>query len=301
MQQEDYSANPADFGAPSGQSNQQTPDLAGYKSFGTFAPIYTDARRYLYRELSLRDARPAHMVLIALAEHAGPLGTMFELSENRLMDVSALSRDKVKQGMAIMISLGWLKQHQTYMPTRRKSQVDWQLCPYVLYIAPHVISETFELWKNAHPIESAHIFAHTESRYRESRFSNQTQKPHDNHLQNTESVREGAGAHRVESRGRRRQTNVQKWDEVSIELCRTALQTPEDEYLAQTIASVVRTHVTQARQMIRSYGGDTVHSVYRTFTESQKTRPASNPGGAFVAALRREHGRPLEAGAAGGD
>lgn len=286
MQHDDYTDNAARMDALLARPHTEIPDLSGYTAWTSFAPVVTEAKQRLYRLYKTADARAAHLVLEGIAECASNLGVTFQLSQNALEKRTHLRRNNVRDGMNILVDLNYVRQHVTPLPVRRTVQTDWQISPYVLHIGPLDVFDAFQLWRNSHQIDTACIFTHTESRIRESRRFNQT--PHPDPTPRTPLKGKGAG-------------NVDKWDEVAIDQCREPLQISSDENTAQSVATLCRMHVSQARRLVLTYGSNAVNTAFVNLTERQKTENIIRPGGALVTALRRDHGRPAEAAAAGGD
>ena len=126
------------------------PPLADYKAFGSFSPIYIDARARIWECYPVQEARATLFVLDSLAMHAGPLGTMYRLSWRRIMRTSHMRFEHVQSALRrIIYDLDYLREHCVIMPTRGKDIVDWQLSPFAIWIAQPVIGDAMALWYSA--------------------------------------------------------------------------------------------------------------------------------------------------------
>lgn len=272
--QDDYSSKSIRKDAPPHDSR---PDLTGYTAFDTYAPVYTGAKHYLYERYKTAHARAIHLVLEAIAERCSNLGVTMQWSENKLIKRSHQRRENVQLGISTLIALGWIREHRTYVATKRREIVDWQLSPYVLHIGPPDIFDAFELWRNSKPVDTARIFAYqNQSPESESKHRFQTHIPD----KDSRPARKGASS-----------GSVDNWDEVSIEQCREALPSSTDETTAQNVAALCKMRVSQGRRLVLSYSASRVNTALVMLNEYQQKETVHNPGGVIVAWLRKEYGR----------
>lgn len=122
-------------------------DQETYKAFGSFAPVYTEAKRYLMDHENT-FGRTCVMVLDALAQHANPLGLLYA-GYKRLMDVTAYSETTVRRALAFLFELDWVRKVEIEVPELGETVARWQISPAILWIANEQISRALELWKNA--------------------------------------------------------------------------------------------------------------------------------------------------------
>jgi hypothetical protein len=257
-------------------------DADSYTAFGSYAPIYTEAKRHIFDCYPLDVARKVYFVLDAVAQHAGHNGMLYRLSYRRLMKIAHVRHEGVQQALLILIyDLGWLREHRTTLPGRSKPIVDWQLSPFVLYIAAPHIESALSLWRQSGVPDRKEVLSvsagetqpESENQNQESRTKNQ------NHEPEPEPDQALKGKARFPER----------WREVSIEKCRDPLSGTQEQ-IARTIASTMKMHLTQARQAIQTYGSE---KTMQMLTEVQKQMTRKNiarPGALLTTYLRNAYG-----------
>lgn len=260
-------------------------DPVTYRACGTFSGIYQDRWEHLLFDYDLAVGRTALLILVAIAHRCGPLGTCFRLSQNYLKDHARTNPDGVKAALVLLgDQLGWIRQHSTFLPSRNRTQVDWQVSPFTLWIAAPSAPDAFGLWKVSQPLQTDHFFEHTESRTRGSRRFIQSNHP----AEGSRPARKGKNDYKKPD-----------YIEVPIENCRQPLKNTAEEQTAQDIVRVCQTHLSQARQMVATYGAKAVYTELVKLTERQQTETIFKMGGALVAALRREYGKTADQLASG--
>jgi hypothetical protein len=118
--------------------------MDGYKSFGSFAPLYVDATRYLIQGIDPRQGRSALAVLQELANHADPVGTCF-CGIRRLAQMTRYSAPTVERALNLLSELGYVHEIQITDHYGR-SKWHWIISPQVLWISPDYIDMALDLW-----------------------------------------------------------------------------------------------------------------------------------------------------------
>lgn len=255
-------------------------DPLTYKAFGNFTGIYEERQELLLQNYKLTVGRTALLVLTAIANRCAGLGTCFKLSQNYLMKHARTDEDGVKTALVLLgDELGWIRQHATFMPARNRTQIDWQVSPFTIWIAAPVMADAIGLWRVSQPLQTDHFFEHTESRTSLSR----------RFIQNRDPVRYPDQSHK----GKGDYKKIE-YVEIPIEKCRQPLKNTADEAAAHEIRNVCKTHLSQARQMAATYGAKAVYAQLVKLTERQTSETIYKPGGALLAMLRREHGKPAD-------
>ncbi len=259
-------------------------DPTTYTAFGSYAPVYTDAKRKLFECFPLDVARRVYFVLDALAQHAGPNGMLYRLSYRRLMKIAHCRYEAIQQALIIICyDMGWLREHRTTLPGRKQPIVDWQLSPFALYIASQHIEDALNLWRIAAvPDRKDIVSVSAWETQPESENQNQESKIR---IQNHEPDWEPDQA----LKGKGRSPSV-RWREVSIEKCREPLQ-PHQESSAQSVAKAMKTNITQARQMIQTYGVERTMEKAHEVQKQMTRRNVARPGALLLTYLRNAYGQ----------
>lgn len=253
------------------------PPLDDYTAFGSFAPIYIDAKARLWECYPLQEARSTFFVLDTLVNHAGPLGTMYRLSWRRMMKESHMRFEHVQNAIRrIIYDLDWLREHRTVMPTRSKDIVDWQISPFVMWISPKVKHQAIPLWYAAKQPNVSTMETQPES---EPEAGIQNQQPDTKPDSTTRNSPQGKERSR--------------WIETPIDECRQPLQWSEEAF-AKELVKGLTTGITQARQMIRTYGALEVMQKYEVVKRQMLREKVHKPAALLVTALRTAYGKKAE-------
>jgi hypothetical protein len=121
--------------------------MDGYKSFGSFAPLYVDATRYLIQGIDPRQGRSALAVLQELANHADPVGTSY-CGIRRLAEMTRYSPPTVERALNLLSELDYVHQIQITDHYGR-SKWHWIISPKVLWISPDYIDLAIDLWEKS--------------------------------------------------------------------------------------------------------------------------------------------------------
>lgn len=250
------------------------PPLGDYKAFGSFSPIYIDAKVRIWECYPVPEARSTLFVLDSLAAHAGPLGTMFRLSWRRIMKTSHMRFEHVQAAVRrIIYDLDFLREHRIVMPTRGKDIVDWQLSPFVVWIAQPSINEAMRLWYSAKQPNVSTMETQPES---EPDSGNQNQQP--------DSKPESQTRNSVHGNERF------QWIEAPIESCRKPLGWSEEQ-LAKDLVKNLGTGITQARQMIQTYGAGPVTQKLNEVQRQMLSQKVHKPAALMLTVLRTAYGK----------
>lgn len=264
--------------SPPSSRPPNAPDLRDYKAFGSFAPIYTNAKRKIWECYPTADARHTLFVLDALAQHANHLGTMYRLSYRELIRTSHMRYENVKACLLRLVyELGYLREHRVHIATRNHDMVDWQLNPYeAIWISAPSIDEATALWSAAKVPNVSVWETQPES---ETEAGNKSSKQTYNQTGTRNSPQ---GSERV------------RWQEADISLCQKPLQNPADEAYAQSVARNMNTGITQARQMILSYGQAQVVTKMAEVRNQMSRVQIAKPAALLLTVLRTAYGRKQE-------
>lgn len=261
-------------------------DPSTYTAFGSFAPVYTDAKRLLFERYPLDVARQCYFVLEALAQHAGPNGMLYRLSYRRLMKIAHIRYQAVQRALVILVyDMEWLREHRTTLPGRKQPIVDWQLSPHCLYIAQKHIEEALNLWRCA-AIPDRKEVVNVSAWETQPESENQTQESK-NRIQNQEPEYEPEQA----LKGKGRSPEKSRWREVSIEKCREPLSDQRREATAQAIAQAMKTTQTQARQMVATYGTERTLEKASEVQKQMSRKHVARPGALLLTYLRNTYGQ----------
>lgn len=236
-----------------------------YKAFNSFAPVYTNAHRALYAELSAAEASAAVSVMVAISQHCNRMASCNELSFRRLMEVAHIGFPKVRSGLMELARRQWLKEHRYKVPGRYKVIVSWQLSPIeVLWIDQGHIVEALNLWHSALKIEPECFQVATQPESEKQNQQNQIQKPD----------------------GGTRRIPANRPNEVPIASVKAPLKSHLDEQFAAEIAKEFGTHLSQARQMIVTYGSENVRIKANQVRNDLSLGKIRKPAAVLVTELR---------------
>lgn len=253
------------------------PPVGDYKAFGSFSPIYIDAKARIWECYTVQEARATLFVLDSLAMHAGPLGTMYRLSWRRIMRTAHMRFEHVQAAVRrIIYDLDYLREHRLVMPTRGKDIVDWQISPYVLWVAQPVINEALALWYSAKQPNVSTMETQPES---EPDSGNQTQQPDSKPDSTTRNSFQGKDRF--------------QWIETPITECRKPLGR-SDEMLANELVKRLGTGITQARQMIQTYSAPVVTQKLDEVQRQMLRQKVHKPAALLVTVLRTAYGKKAE-------
>lgn len=249
-----------------------------YRAFGSFAPVYTDAKRKIWDCYPVPVARETLFVVDALAQHAGPTGVLYRLSYRRIMATAHMRYEKVTDALTrIIYDLDYLREHRIHLPHRGKDIVDWQMSPHALWIAQPNIVDALALWDSA---KTPQTFPHAETQPEsEPDSENQIQEP-DTNQKGTRNSFDGKDRSR--------------WIETPIENCRSPIVKASDEMLAKQIADKMQTHLTQARQMVLTYGANQCMQKVDEVQRQMLRKKINKPAALLATVLRTAYGRKQE-------
>lgn len=283
-----------------------------YKSYGSFAPIYTEAIHQVYEHLYPDRARQAENVLRRVAEHASPIGTCWPSIE-RLRKVARYGFGTVKRAVIVLTDeLDYIRFHVEENRVRRRLEITWQINPHVLYIAPTYILDAESLWNQAskgsnvifkvQPESEPESEAESEPEKRTktrttttSYESSKARKP----TANTPAGKARKNAAQTSWLDPQLPSTVAEGDESqqraaqpqnappssappppSLAACRDALRDGVAEALANELASRMATRVTQSRQLVLQFGAQHVQNGMMWIeSERERGRDIRNPFG----------------------
>jgi hypothetical protein len=127
----------------------ETRDLAEYKAFDSFVPLYPYAMDYLAEKIEDKRAYiPARWVLFSLARNADSHGLTF-VQARKLAALSQYAVGTVERCLDLLYELDFVRGHEYEQPLTGELRFEHQINPDVLWIAPDRIRQSLELWKRS--------------------------------------------------------------------------------------------------------------------------------------------------------
>lgn len=264
-----------------------------YKSFGSFAPVYIEARRALFDKFDTKLARPACAVFMELASHADSYGGGF-CGVQRLAKLTHYSPTTVEHALELLSQLDYIRQ-QSSVDNFGREKAFWQLSPYAMWISPACIDVALKMWESGAICEdfftknSGQLSRNLDESYttrsltRETRDFQKNQNNQKNHhhqktapekrdsdeLENSpaenpdqhEVPKSGPDQHEVPKQQRKAQTELrpsvppENVREIDFALCRQ----PLSDFSAETTANKLATwgcgsRLAQARHLVQQHG-----------------------------------------------
>ena len=247
----------------------------GYTAFGSFHPPYIAVERFFFQHKDWHTQRVFHVLSI----HADAIGCSF-IGLRGIANLAGMSETNAWRAMLRLSDLGWLRAHAIDIPSRRQRQIDWQLSPAALYIAPDHIAEAMAVWERAQTLRNEIINQQPEILVNQNQNQQQQPSPenqnqnHHHHqnqsLQSSEPLLEGkdnvdpetdpptqreapssSGESRHEPAVQNRGSAPPPPD---LERCRLPLEDAEAEDCAGTVQLRLNTRLVQARQLVLWFG-----------------------------------------------
>lgn len=266
-------------------------DLTDYRAFGPFMTLYHSAYDRIYHDYDVKPARNLVTVLMAVVKHAGPLGTCYRLSVRRLMAVAHMRHEGVREQIErLAFDLKWLREHRTFIPSRGVEQVDWQLSPFVVWIQRDNVQQAITLWNAAQTPVRAALFAAPNSHNVSAGETQSESEPESE----TRSETSGESRYRTSSGHTGNGRSRFQWREIPIDNCKAPIANQLQESNAQLIAKHVGTNISQARQMILTYGVDKVMRELTRVQEKQAAGRVANAGALLLTYVRTAHGTKVQ-------
>ncbi len=128
-------------------------DLADYTAFGPFAPIYIETKKQLLKERN----RALMSVLEALSCYANHVGICYPGSQ-ALGDLAGYAPLTIDKQLGILLKRDFLRIHATFNARRNKYEMEFQISPFVLWIASDAIHTALNEWENALTYEKLEAF-----------------------------------------------------------------------------------------------------------------------------------------------
>jgi hypothetical protein len=270
-----------------------------YKSYGSYTPIYREARRALYDHLYADQAHQVDIVLDAIAEHCSPVGSCFP-GIKRLMEISRYGEGTVRRAVEELSRLDYIREHEEISAARQTRLVTWQISPWVLWISKDNIDIAEQLWQAGKPVslyrnemckeqptpESSTRIQHqepaplTNTRTTTTTYSSnsqKTEKPEPRTRGKATAARsakkqdvspESAQSAEIQGESPTQQREAPKQHQKSVpppvplSLCKDPLD-GYAENVAQRVATDLNTRLSQARQLVKQYDVQNVEAGLR--------------------------------------
>lgn len=275
-----------------------------YKSFGTFAPVYTSAIEQIYDTQYLDRARHVEKVLRALAEHADCFGLCYP-GIDRLRERTHYAETTIRRALLILDELDYVRVHVEYVASRRKEIITYQVSPFVLWITKDHIDDAMNLWLSATKRLNEIIQGQPTPESESEPATDPTTEPAPNHhhhpgrgdakrprraanastkqtktapAQRANETNEDQRAAQEDSAQRSTQRRTPP-PAPPLSACRAPLPNPDDEALAARLAAEVMTRDAQARQLVQQYGAVLVDQALAWLQVELKAGNVQKPAG----------------------
>lgn len=263
---------------------------------GRFAPIYTEIRQQLRREVD----RVLYWVLDAVAEHCDAYGWCYP-GNRALADATGFAESTVQKALDELEARGWIKQVYTINPRRRRPERDIVISPDVIYIREELEQDAFVKWESAWSQASLSNVVQPENQSQYPEIENQSQNQsaalnaertqdgnlsHDNdESANNESAQQrNAPQHAMQPAQRAKNHNAPALPQEKPSVPRqnassvrklvkfdSALPSENAEKLAVELAQGYGTRLVQARQIVATYDVDQVMQA-RAYVDAQRRK-----------------------------
>jgi hypothetical protein len=255
---------------------------SNYTSFGSFVPLYVEP---LQKLLKSRD-RVNLNVLLAVALHADGTGLCYP-GVDRLADIAGYAPETVKKALVRLFEQGHLRGHHSETATGRLS-FDFQVSPYVMWIAPDRIERALTLWEAANIRDyESYLQTLAENKAKKEKKTPPVIKSERNVGQPTT---EPALKNQHQITSNKEPTPTTKTLPENEVNERGLPVTQEDaEKLAEQIAFEHGSTVKQMIGLIQQFGYNRVKTTIQYTAEEFRSGRANSPVGLMISMLRRNH------------